>query len=141
MARRPAAEDALPDATKLDAIIADLDELDAAELGKLIAECQKRYEVKREEALKGFVARVREEAAVYQVDLADLFRAPVAPMRPASRSRGRGVVAAKFVSPDGSSKWSGRGRTPAWLAQLEEQGRKREDFLVERPAAELPLAE
>jgi DNA-binding protein H-NS len=139
MARKAAAEDNAPEMTKLDAIIADLEELDAADLGKLIVECQKRFEAKRQEAREALIARVREEAAALQIDPADLFRVPAAPARRPTRSRGRGIVPAKYKGPR-DAVWSGRGRTPAWLAELEAQGRKREEFLVNRDDAELPLA-
>ncbi len=38
--------------------------------------------------------------------------------------------AAKYRGPNGE-EWSGRGRTPRWLAALEAEGRGREEFLVQ----------
>ncbi len=38
-------------------------------------------------------------------------------------------VAAKFRGPNGET-WSGRGLTPRWLANLIEQGRKKEEFAI-----------
>lgn len=42
---------------------------------------------------------------------------------------------------DGENEWSGRGRTPKWLKELEVSGKKREDYLVDqdRPAGTPPL--
>jgi DNA-binding protein H-NS len=38
--------------------------------------------------------------------------------------------AAKYRGPNGE-EWSGRGRTPDWLAALEAEGRGREEFLIQ----------
>ncbi|MFC0386763.1 H-NS family nucleoid-associated regulatory protein [Muricoccus vinaceus] len=38
-------------------------------------------------------------------------------------------VAAKYRGPDGGT-WSGRGRKPGWLTQLEAQGRHQSEFAV-----------
>ena len=38
--------------------------------------------------------------------------------------------AAKYRGPNGE-EWSGRGRTPKWLAVLEAEGRGREEFLIQ----------
>ena len=38
--------------------------------------------------------------------------------------------AAKYRGPNGE-EWSGRGRTPNWLAALEAEGRGREEFLIQ----------
>jgi DNA-binding protein H-NS len=38
--------------------------------------------------------------------------------------------AAKYRGPNGE-EWSGRGRTPRWLAALEAEGRGREEFLIQ----------
>ena len=36
----------------------------------------------------------------------------------------------KYRNADTGDTWTGRGRTPTWLAALEAQGRRREEFLV-----------
>ncbi len=47
-----------------------------------------------------------------------------------AKSSNAGVpVAPKFRGPNGET-WSGRGLTPRWLAALEAEGRKREDFAI-----------
>jgi len=38
--------------------------------------------------------------------------------------------AAKFRNPETGEEWSGRGRTPRWLAALEAEGRSRQEFAV-----------
>ena len=45
----------------------------------------------------------------------------------------RGPVKAKYRHPsDPEITWSGRGRTPTWLKELEDNGRDRERFRVDR---------
>lgn len=45
--------------------------------------------------------------------------------------RKRGKVAPKYRGPKGET-WTGRGRAPRWLVGLEAQGRKRENYLIQR---------
>jgi DNA-binding protein H-NS len=62
------------------------------------------------------------------------------PSRVSARSRrGNGrahplkgrTVAAKYRDPENSSQtWAGRGQAPRWLAAYEQQGRKRDEFLI-----------
>ncbi len=41
-----------------------------------------------------------------------------------------GPAPAKFRDPRSGKTWSGRGRTPIWLREYEEQGRKRDEFAL-----------
>lgn len=43
--------------------------------------------------------------------------------------KAKSAVAARFRGPNGET-WSGRGRTPNWLATLEGQGQSRERFRI-----------
>lgn len=47
----------------------------------------------------------------------------------AARGRAKTTVAAVFRGPNGET-WSGRGRTPKWLAALEAQGQSRDRFRI-----------
>lgn len=47
----------------------------------------------------------------------------------AGKGKAKGTVAAVFRGPNGET-WSGRGRTPNWLAALESQGQKRDRFRI-----------
>ena len=42
----------------------------------------------------------------------------------------RNLVAAKYQDAATGSTWSGRGKTPRWLAALEAEGRNREEFKI-----------
>lgn len=46
-----------------------------------------------------------------------------------SRKSAKRTVSVKYVGPAGEA-WSGRGRTPKWMAALEAQGRSRSEFLA-----------
>jgi DNA-binding protein H-NS len=43
-------------------------------------------------------------------------------------------VAAKYRDPNTGESWSGRGATAGWVAAHEKAGRKREQFLIAKPA-------
>jgi len=51
--------------------------------------------------------------------------------RPQGKGKGRtkNTVAARFRGPNGET-WSGRGRTPNWLASLEKQGQARDRYRI-----------
>ena len=56
---------------------------------------------------------------------------------PSARGNGRGhplkgrSVAPKYRDPENPSRtWAGRGQTPRWLTAYEQQGRKRDEFLI-----------
>jgi DNA-binding protein H-NS len=134
MARVPAEQ------KQADEIISMLDGLDAAGLGRIAEAAQKLHAEKKQAERDAFVARVREEAAALGYQPEQLFApAPPTPRKSvaaAPRKRGRGVVPAAFKGPDGAT-WSGRGKTPGWLAELERQGRNREDFRIKEGQPDL----
>jgi DNA-binding protein H-NS len=43
----------------------------------------------------------------------------------------KGTVPAKYRGPKGE-EWSGRERLPQWVADVEKQGRKRDEFLIQK---------
>ncbi|HEX5803457.1 MAG TPA: H-NS histone family protein [Azospira sp.] len=47
----------------------------------------------------------------------------------AKNNKAKATVTARFRGPNGET-WSGRGRTPNWLATLEGQGQSRERFRI-----------
>lgn len=44
-------------------------------------------------------------------------------------SQSKAVSKVRYQHPDGHT-WTGRGRTPTWIKQIESEGRSREDFAV-----------
>jgi DNA-binding protein H-NS len=138
MARAARSPDA--EATTVDDIIGMLDELDAAGLGRVAEAAQQLRSAKQQAEREAFIARVREEAAAIGLVPEQLFApVPGASRKQASmatRKLGNGVVAAQFKGPDGAT-WSGRGKTPGWLAELEKQGRSRDEFRVKEGQPDL----
>ena len=91
------------------------------------AELQAQIEVLRtqaEELRKSEIA-----AAVAQIHvLMNQFGLTVDDLGP--QTRAKSPVAAKYKDPNSDATWSGRGRTPSWLAQAEAAGRNRDEFLI-----------
>ena len=118
-----------------DAIIAQLAELDAASLGR-IAEAAGKLNAEMKEAERAaLVAQLRELAEAQGYRPEDLFAPAPAGARKkraapagARKQRAAGIVPVKYRH--GDREWSGRGKAPAWLLQLEAQGKDRELFRV-----------
>jgi len=132
MARKPSADDNQPESTRLDAMLADLQDLDIGDLTKLIEIAQGQRETKCQAAREAFVRRVREEAEALELDPAELFKASPPPARTKANTgngQSRGSVAAKYRGPGGET-WSGRGKEPSWLTALIKQGHNKADYLI-----------
>ena len=85
-----------------------------------------------EKAINSFEARrlaearkaLEAKAAELGVSLAEIMGG-----KPAKGAKA--AVAAKYAHPENPSlTWSGRGRTPRWIADLEAKGGKREDYAI-----------
>jgi DNA-binding protein H-NS len=131
------------DTPSADGIIHQLATLDAIQLERVITAAEKQRTAKLQEARDALIARVREEAGALGFDPAELFARP-APAPAQSKKAARGGMRKahspapdKYRSPDGQHAWSGRGKTPAWLAELEASGRKREEFRIPDPQSDL----
>lgn len=57
-----------------------------------------------------------------------------APNARVTQIKTRAPAAIKYCGPNGEA-WSGRGRRPAWLGSLIEDGRSADDFLIAKEAA------
>jgi DNA-binding protein H-NS len=134
MARAPAEQ------KNADDIIAQLQGLDATNLGRIIEAATSLRSRKQAAERDAFIAKVREDAAAIGLVPEELFApAPPAPRKSAvgvTRKRGKGVVSAQFRGPDGS-EWSGRGKAPRWLAEAEKQGMSRDEFRIKENQPDL----
>ena len=96
-----------------------------------------------ERAIEAFdaqnLARARREAQrvarEYGVSVKDLMGAAPAPAKSKaktkSKSKRRGKVAPKYRNPaDASQTWTGRGRQPAWVAEVLVGGARLEDLAI-----------
>ncbi len=120
----------------------DLDRMTVQQLTTLIAAAEAKRQEKLEDAKAALRAEMEQRAAELGISAGDLFSAAgqqgaaeqsaVKNGRRARKPRDDiGTKrAAKYRGPNGE-EWSGRGRTPKWMAALEAQGRGREEFLVQ----------
>lgn len=100
------------------------------ELLKQIESLTKQAEDLRLKEISTAISDIKQLMQKHGITLADLGDA--GPARGAKKkSRATGAkVAAKFRNPSTGETWSGRGRTPKWLADAEAKGGKRESFAV-----------
>lgn len=83
----------------------------------------KQAEAARRAEIAAVVAEIQSRMKEYGITLDDLRRG-------AKKTKSRSPVAAKYRNPATGETWSGRGRTPKWLAEELTKGRAREAFLV-----------
>jgi DNA-binding protein H-NS len=115
----------------------NLDRMTVQELTALLAAAEAKRREKQESARTELLEKWRTEAEEAGMTLEAVLPHPAAvPHRTGRKSRkdARGEVAPKYRGPDGA-EWTGRGRLPRWLAALEAEGRKRDEFLI-KPASE-----
>ena len=91
-----------------------------------VAEAAGKLKAEKKEAERAaLVAQLRELAEAQGYRPEDLFAPAPAGAR---KQRAAGIVPVKYRH--GDREWSGRGKAPAWLLQLEAQGKDRELFRV-----------
>ena len=109
----------------------DLNSLSAADLTGLIEQAKAELEKKKEGARAALLDEMTSKAAALGLSLDGLLgskKSPRTNVRQVRSDRGS-KLGAKYRSPNGE-EWTGRGRKPLWLTKFEEQGKKREEFLV-----------
>jgi len=116
------------------ALLAALDRMSAQELTELIEAAEAKRRDKRETAKQELVDEFRARAAALGLSMDALLpRRQRAESGSASGRKQRSDAGssrpAKYRGPNGEA-WSGRGRTPRWLAALEAEGRGREQFAL-----------
>jgi DNA-binding protein H-NS len=102
----------------------DISTLTAEELLELIAVAQAEYAEKKEEAKRALLEEFRARAAENGLDLSE-----ITGKGRRKRSDAGKPAPVKYRGPKGET-WSGRGRPPNWLVELEGKGKKRADFMV-----------
>lgn len=117
---------------------------------------QQRVALLRQQSREKAIAEVREKIKMYALTPEELgfSKAPavlrvsrkagerpasLAPSAPgaalnieAAAADGRSQVKPKYISPDGQHTWSGRGKPPLWMQPFLDNGKKKEDFLVNK---------
>ena len=82
----------------------------------------KQAEMARRAEIASVVVEIQARMKEYGITLDDL--------KGKAKGRGRAVVAAKYRNAATGETWSGRGRTPKWLADEMAKGRSKDAFLV-----------
>jgi len=80
-------------------------------------------EATRRAEIASVVAEIQARMKEYGITLDDLKGG-------AKKTKSRGAVAAKYRNPASGEIWSGRGRTPKWLADELAKGRAKDAFLI-----------
>ena len=88
---------------------------------------------KRESARGDAIQVVQEIVGQFSLSAADIKLHVLAKAVRAKRGekKARGVVAAKYRSPDGTLTWSGRGRHPVWFAAALAAGQSADSMLIQ----------
>lgn len=98
-----------------------------SEIQKLEKEVEALQARHRGPALDAIV-KAMQEYDISPEDIAQAFRKGSKPARRSTR------IAPKYMNPASGQTWSGRGRTPRWMAEAEARGEPRERFLIENAA-------
>lgn len=108
----------------------DIDNMSIDQLTELINYAKQIRERKLTAARLALIKETRAKVAALGIDI-DAFIAMIPSTEDISSSQDKSVksVPAKYRGPNGE-EWSGRGKIPRWLASLERDGRKRDDFRV-----------
>lgn len=87
---------------------------------------QKRKETDRQDA----IAKLKAVAAESGYSLEELMKGS---RRSSSKADKRSSVEAKYAHPDNKSlTWTGRGKTPKWIVELESSGKSRDSLLIHK---------
>lgn len=99
-----------------------LDELLAAK-----AKLEEAIQQRGQEEIQAELAKTKALASTLGLTVAQLFGITPTTVEPERKKR---QVKVKYRSPNGE-EWSGRGRPPLWLQAQYEQGKTKEDFLIQ----------
>jgi DNA-binding protein H-NS len=102
-----------------------METLTAQELRAIRDEADKKRQGKLKDARLSFVAEMRQKAEQLDLTLSEVLE-----FEEGNKKRSRRVASPKVKYRSEQGEWSGRGRVPVWLRELETQGYSREEYLV-----------
>jgi len=118
--------DKLSNTDRIGLITEVMDALSAQDLRVIRDTADRKRQAKLKDARTAAIAEMRERFS--QLELS--FEEVLAAEGNKRTKRGSGVSApVKYRSPNGDG-WSGRGRAPVWMRNLEAEGHNREEYLV-----------
>lgn len=109
----------------------DLTTMNVKELTQLIEDAKAKRAEKTESARRSLVDEMTTKAAALGLSLEALIEKGAPPRTNVRKPRTDAgeKVAAKYRGPNGLT-WSGRGRKPTWLSELEAQGHNKAEFAI-----------
>jgi DNA-binding protein H-NS len=96
-----------------------------------VSDLRKQFEAERKSERIQAIATAREIIRLHGLNAADLGVAGKAPARPAAGDK-RTPVTPKYQDPASGKTWTGRGKSPTWLAHQIAAGRNKQDFLIKK---------
>ena len=109
----------------MDLIKTALERLTPARLSEVIDAVGEKRRAKEAEVKEAFIAEIRERA----LEMGLSFDALVGARR--TRAGAGQPITPKYRGPGGET-WSGRGRQPRWLSELEASGHEKQEFRIEK---------
>lgn len=88
-----------------------------------IEELKQQAQQARKQELAGAIAEIKRLMAEFGITLEDLGGKP-------GKGKLRGAANAKYRDPASGKTWSGRGRRPGWVVNLEAQGKSLDDCRI-----------
>lgn len=107
----------------------DLEAMSLDELTQLIEDAQAVVQRRRKEARGEILRRWQEEARRYGLTMEDILPSHEGPPARKTRVDKGSPLPVRYRGPSGET-WTGRGRVPLWLRELETSGRSRAEFEV-----------
>lgn len=90
-----------------------------------IEELKRQAEEARRQEMSGAIAEIKRLMAQFGITVEDL-----GVTGRAGKTRPKSTGNAKYRDPASGKTWSGRGRRPGWVLELEGQGKSVEDFRI-----------
>ena len=92
-----------------------------------IEDLKRKAEGVRQQEMAGAIAEIKQLMAQFGISAEDL---GLAGRSVTGKSKSRGSVAAKYRDPASGNTWTGRGRRPRWVLELESQGKSLNDCRI-----------
>lgn len=95
-----------------------------------VNELRKKLDEERKNERAQAIAAARELIKTHDFTASELGFSGKASAKPAASNDKRVTVAPKYKDPASGKTWTGRGKTPAWMATQLAGGRSRQEFLI-----------
>ncbi len=92
-----------------------------------IEELKRKAEDVRQQEMSGAIAEIKRLMAQFGITIDDL---GLSGRAGAGKAKSRGTVAPKYRDPISGKAWTGRGRRPGWVVDLEAQGKSLEECRI-----------